>query len=51
LTTGRIGQGSQKLAGIGCIGVWKDTVLAINLGGRRLNTYSAYGHFIESHLP
>jgi len=49
-TIGRIGQGPQELAGIGCIGVWKDTLLAINVGGKRLNTYSAYGQFIESHL-
>jgi hypothetical protein len=46
-TIGRRGQGPGDFVGLGCIALWKDTVLALNAGGLSLNTYKTDGQFIE----
>ena len=43
------GPGPEEFAGIGCIAVYKDTVLAVNYGGLSLNSYTKDGLFIDRH--
>lgn len=44
-TIGQNGQGPEEFAGIGCLAVYKETVMAINLNGVSLNTYTKDGDF------
>ena len=46
---GRRGQGPHDFAGLGCFIVYKDTILAVNLGGLSLNAYTIDGDFIEKY--
>ena len=46
-TIGNSGQGPKEFAGIGCIAFWKDTILALNVGGSTLSTFTTDGKFID----
>jgi len=46
-TIGKSGQGPHEFAGIGALSIWKDTILAVNLGGLSLNAYTDYGQYID----
>jgi hypothetical protein len=44
-TIGQSGQGPEEFAGIGCLAVYKDTVMAVNFNGVSLNSFTKDGHF------
>ena len=48
-TIGTKGQGPGEFFRTGSLAVWKDTVLAINMGGLTLNTYTTDGKYIDGH--
>jgi hypothetical protein len=48
-TIGRRGQGPQDFAGLGCIILWEDTLLCLNIGGSTLSAFKTDGHFIDNY--
>jgi len=46
-TIGNSGQGPKEFAGIGYIAFWKDTLLALNVGGSTLSSFTTDGQFID----
>jgi len=49
-TIGSSGQGPQEFAGIGSIALWRDTLLAINLGGPTLSEFVTDGQFVDRYF-
>jgi len=46
-TIGSRGQGPRNFAGLGCIALWKDTLLGLNIGGSTLSTFTTNGQFVD----